>query len=78
MNATEIENEIRSHLEKNGKDFKSDTNLFEADIIDSMGVMELIIFIEDDIGIIMDQSDLTLENFDTFENIVKTVLRYKK
>ncbi len=77
MEISKIQSEIVAHLEKEGKRFETDTNLFEADIIDSMGVLELIAFIEDDLGIEMNQDDLTIENFNTVEAIVQTVERYK-
>lgn len=39
-------------------------------IIDSLGIMQLINFIEDEAGIKIPQEDMTLENFMTIEDMV--------
>lgn len=45
------------------------THLVEESVIDSMGVMELIAFIEATYYLQLDMDDLTIENFATINNI---------
>lgn len=50
-----------------------DTNLFEADIIDSMGLIELVVFIEAEFGIPIDQEDLKIQNFKTIRSVANII-----
>jgi len=52
-----------------------DTHLVEESVIDSMGVMELIAFIENTYHIEVDMDDLTIENFATVINIRDFIMR---
>lgn len=49
------------------------TPLFSDGTIDSIGMIDLITFIETKTGIAVDQADVTLENFDTIERILAFV-----
>lgn len=48
-----------------------DTTLFSSGIIDSMGVIQLVEFIENTTGRKVKPTEITLENFDTVDNILK-------
>ncbi len=50
-------------------DIKVDENLFEAGLVDSMGMMRIIRFIEKSYNIDVPFEDMTFENFVTVENI---------
>jgi acyl carrier protein len=45
---------------------KNDESFFETGIIDSLGVLQLVAFIESKFGVRVDDEDLTPENFETF------------
>ncbi len=49
------------------------TLLLEEGIIDSMGVMELILFIESKWGVEFTDDDLTVDNFRTMEAIIALI-----
>jgi acyl carrier protein len=52
-----------------------DTDLLEAEVIDSLGIVELIAFLEKTYSIKVDDEDLDPENFRTVERIVGFVGR---
>lgn len=49
------------------------TLLFSTGNLDSVSQLDLILFIESEAGITVDQLDVTLENFDSIEHILKFV-----
>lgn len=49
------------------------TALFSDGTVDSVGMIELIAFLEGEAGIEVAQADVTLENFDTVARIVEFV-----
>jgi len=54
-----------------------DEDLLASDILDSLGIMELVAFLEEKHGIKVSDSDLTPENFQTVDSIVAFVDRKK-
>jgi acyl carrier protein len=53
-----------------------DSDSFLANgLIDSTGVLELVAFLEETFGIIVEDRELTPENLDTFENLTAYVVR---
>lgn len=54
-------------------DVTENTTLFSDGTIDSVGMIDLIAFIEQETGIEVGQADVTLENFDTIERILTYV-----
>ena len=57
--------------------FNSNTSFLEENIIDSIGFMELVSFLEDTFEITINDDELIAENLDTITNITK-FLEYKK
>lgn len=55
-------------------DISLDTPLIEGGLIDSMGIQELITFIESSYGVEFDMDDLTVEKFGTISNIENLIL----
>ncbi len=53
-----------------------DTNLFEVGL-DSMGIMQLLLAIEDRFGVAIDPADLSRDNFQTVASIA-TLIRSKQ
>ena len=52
----------------------STTLLLEEKVIDSMGVMELIAFIESNFGVEFTDDDLTVDNFKTIDSIMSVIM----
>ena len=67
----EIENKIKTYIAKNllfsGDEFKysNDASFLEEGIVDSLGVMELVSFVEDQFGVSVDDQEITPDNFDS-------------
>ena len=53
--------------------FEGDENLLDKAIIDSLGIMKLIIFIEDTFKIKVDDAEIVPENFQSLNNMVHFV-----
>jgi acyl carrier protein len=51
----------------------SDYRLIDNDVLDSMGIFEMITFLEDDFGIVVEDDDLVPENFETIAAIAHLV-----
>lgn len=77
-----IENGIRSHirafvLEKfpqaKKRDLRDDLMLLESGIIDSLGVLDVVQFLEETFSIKIDDEDLTPENFGTVQAMASFV-----
>lgn len=54
-------------------DLKNDESLFESGIIDSLGFIKLLAFIEKTFDVSIDMSEVTIENFNTINQIVETI-----
>ena len=50
---------------------KEDTSFLEEGIIDSTGILELVMFLEEKYGIKIEDSELVPENFDTLDCIAQ-------
>ncbi|HWL53801.1 MAG TPA: phosphopantetheine-binding protein [Chthoniobacteraceae bacterium] len=59
---------IRERLLDLPDGFASDTNLYEAGL-DSMGIMHLLLAIEDGFGILLPEADVSEKNFCTLANL---------
>lgn len=53
-------------------------NLVEADVMDSLAIMKLILFLEDEFQIKIGDEDLALENFTSVESIYNLVQKKTK
>ncbi len=79
MSATEA---VRVFVEKElaqpigSGELTDSTNLIELQIIDSMGVMKLIAFVEEKFSVTIRPDDLMPENFETLNAIGKLLDRY--
>ena len=54
---------------------RDDMSLERAHVVDSAGVMEIILFIEENFGFEVETEDALPENFDTVDNIVAYITR---
>jgi len=76
-----IEKDVRQFLADNfilddgGAGLNADESLTEAGVLDSMGVLELIMFIEQHFGVSIPDEDTLPENLDSVSRIVRYVGR---
>jgi acyl carrier protein len=61
---------IRSHMNEAG-DANAATPLFSSGALDSIAMLNLITLVEDQTGIEIRADEVTLENFDTIERILR-------
>ena len=70
-----IEQKLIDYFKDNtGVDVTPDTPLAEQGVVDSMGVMELLDFVESAFDVTPEMDDLTVENFGTVNDIKNFVL----
>ena len=74
---TEIHNYIINEL-NDGEEFETETSLIQQGLIDSMGVMQLLTFLEKRFDIAIDLEDITAENFETIDRIGELVARARR
>jgi len=72
-----IEEMLRQHISENilfssnGYPYPDDASLLENGIIDSMNVMELVMFLEENLGIQVEDVEIVPENFDSVSNLAE-------
>lgn len=55
------------------EDLSNDFPLLEKDVLDSMGIFQVVSFLEDEFGIEVDDEDLIPDNFGTIDGIASFV-----
>lgn len=58
-----------------GYNLKYDELLFDSGIVDSLGFLKLLVFIEKTFDVSIDMSEISIENFNTIEDIAKIINR---
>ena len=53
---------------------KNDTPLLESEILDSLAVLKLVLFLEEQFGVVVGPEDLIPENFETVDAICSYLL----
>jgi acyl carrier protein len=77
----EIENKIKDYIAKNllfsddGYGYPDDASFLEEGIVDSQGVMELVMFVEDEFGVTVEDEDITPDNFDSVSLLAEYIRR---
>jgi acyl carrier protein len=71
-----IEETVRSFIVEHflfgdGDSLQADTSFLEEGVIDSTGILELVMFLEQTYGIKIEDNDLVPQNFDTLDNIAQ-------
>lgn len=72
-----IEAMLRQHISENilfsinGYPYPDDASLLENGIIDSMNVMELVLFLEETLDINVEDFEIVPENFDSVRNLAE-------
>jgi len=54
------------------------TSLLDSGVMDSIGVMELVGFLEDDLQIVIPDADLVPDNLDSVDNLVRYIESHKE
>lgn len=81
MTPAEVLGSVRKYVTENylymrpGFDLGDEDSLFEAGIIDSMGVMELIVFLEEGLGLAVQDEEITEDNLGSLAAIAGYVIR---
>jgi acyl carrier protein len=76
-----IEQEIRSFIAKNllfsnnGYPYADDVSFLEEGIVDSMGIMELVMFVGETFGITVEDEELVPDNFDSISRVAAYIRR---
>ena len=76
-----IETQIKDYIAKNllfsddGYGYPDDASFLEEGIVDSQGVMELVMYVEDTFGITVDDEDITPDNFDSVSLLTEYIRR---
>jgi acyl carrier protein len=79
MTEAEVRSRMRAYITDNflymRRDLKlgDDDSLLRKGVIDSLGVMEVLGFVEETFGLHVDQNDITEENFGTLNAITRYV-----
>lgn len=76
---SELERDVRGFITENfildGEDLAGDASLTQHGVLDSMGVLELIMFVEERFGVQVPDEDTLPENLDSVDRIVGYVQR---
>lgn len=81
--AASVEARVRHYILENllfsddGSELPNDASLLDRGIIDSTGVLEVVMFLEEAFGIRVKASEMLPENFDSVNNIVRFVERQR-
>jgi len=76
-----IEDQIKDYIARNllfsdnGFPYSEGVSFLDEGIVDSVGVMELVSFVEEDFHVNVDDLDITPENFDSVSKIAAYVRR---
>jgi acyl carrier protein len=74
-----IETQIKDYIAENllfsdnGFNYPDDASFLEEGIVDSQGVMELVMFVEETFGITVDDMDIVPDNFDSVSQLASYV-----
>jgi acyl carrier protein len=77
----EIKDKIKTYIAQNllfrddGYQYPDDTSFLEEGIVDSQGVMELVLFVEEQFGITVEDNEIIPDNFDSVSLLTDYVCR---
>jgi acyl carrier protein len=76
-----IESQIKEYIARNllfsdnGFPYPDDASFLEEGIVDSVGVMELVAFVEEKFGLKIEDTDVTPDNFDSVDKLAAFIRR---
>lgn len=68
-----IHDYLTTELLKPGTELDAETPLLKTELIDSMGVLTLVGFVEDEFGIVVNADEVSVENFASVRTIAELV-----
>jgi acyl carrier protein len=77
----DIEARIRSYIAQNllfsdnGFNYSDDDSFLQEGIVDSVGVLELVLFVEQTFGVDVNDQDITPDNFDSVSKLANYIRR---
>ena len=79
----DIKEEIKEFFEDNfmaefDDDFGDDESFLDNGLIDSTGVLELVLFLEENYSFKVADEEITPENLDSFDNLIKYINTKRK
>ena len=83
MNNNGINEAIRSYISENilydskGYPYSDDTSFLENGIVDSMNMMEIVVYVEEKFGVSIADEDITPDNFDSVTKLADFIHRKK-
>jgi acyl carrier protein len=75
----ETEAQIRQYVAQNllfsdnGFEYDDDDSFLQEGIIDSVGVLELVLFVEETFGVTVDDQEITPDNFDSVTKLASYI-----
>jgi acyl carrier protein len=78
-----IEAQIKDYISKNllfssnGFNYPDDASFLEEGIVDSQGVMELVLFVEENFQVQVKDSEIVPDNFDSVSKLTEYIQRKK-
>jgi len=75
----EIEAQIRKYVAQNllfsdnGFEYDDDDSFLQEGIVDSVGVLELVLFVEETFGVTVDDQEITPDNFDSVNKLARYI-----
>ena len=70
----DIQEQLRNFITKEffaeGESFRDDTSLFRSGTIASLGLVEILAYIQRSFNIIVEPSEVVIDNFDTLEKML--------
>ncbi|MGA2490682.1 MAG: acyl carrier protein [Anaerolineales bacterium] len=78
MNADEMKVKLANYLAKDvmrqpGRTIQSDEALLSSGLIDSFHLVDLALFVEDNFGVRIDDSELNASTFDTLDGLIALI-----
>jgi len=79
----DIKEQIRQYLAENflfsdnGFNLSDDDSFLEEEVVDSTGVMELVLFVEDNFGVSVADEEIIPDNFDSVNQLAAYIQRKK-
>lgn len=58
---------------KAGEELTEDLPLLDSGVVDSLGILDLVAFIEDEFGVAAEDEDLVPENFESIQSLTRFV-----
>lgn len=76
--AETIRNFIREVVNSSNVTFRDNESLYDIGVLDSLKIIQLVVFLQSEFGISIDPSDMLIEDFESVDSIVAYIKKCKK